>query len=368
MMKKTQIENEELLRLRVERELRSRVRRGELKKGARLPGERQLAGELAVSRGTLRSALEMLELSGFLHRVPGKGTFIRDDGVTVRNLNIGYIFPEPEISLVYQSYGNYAINSEVWRGIMEYCVARGITASFIPAQAHASERVDRALCERIKRDCSGVILPSREFPGLAALLEREKFPFCYTCPAEGSPHVFYDVEKGVGIAARKLLESRCRSVVMLNLAADSSLGGSTWEMKIRVFRREFARAGFPIPDAHIIQLPCEERGVLQALRQVLPEKRPLPDCFFTATPMISFALLHIAAERHWEIPGKVQILGYANDMNMRRTIPELTCVRLPHAAIGRTAADHLANFVLNGTPIPAQTLLEAELVPGETTR
>ena len=67
-------------------------------------------------------------------------------------------------------------------------------------------------------------------------------------------------------------------------------------------------------------------------------------------------------------PGKVQILGYANDMNMRRTIPELTCVRLPHAAIGRTAADHLANFVLNGTPIPAQTLLEAELVPGETTR
>lgn len=41
-----------------------------------LPPERQLAAELAVGRGALRRALEVLEAEGQLWRVQGKGTFL----------------------------------------------------------------------------------------------------------------------------------------------------------------------------------------------------------------------------------------------------------------------------------------------------
>ena len=361
-------ENEILLYRKVERELEERLKKGILKRGSRIPGERQLANELQVSRGTLRSALEELEKRNFLLRVPGKGTFIRDNGMTVRNMTIGYLFPEPEISLVFQNYSNYAINSEVWRGIMECCAARGAVAAFIPAQSHGSEKTNREILARLREKCSAVILPSHEFEELAELLTQENFPFCFTDFTERFPHIFYDVEGAATEAARKLLRNRCRSVIMLSLNQSSKTPlPSTWETKVEVFKREFAAAGYPIPGENIIELPCKDSGLLTALREILPEDRPLPDSFFTATPMVSFGLLHIAAERHWQIPEKVQIMGYANNMNMRRTIPELTYIELPHAAIGRTAVDHLIGKILSGREIPRETILEATLIQGETT-
>lgn len=355
-----------LLYRKVELQLENMLKEGVLKKGGRIPGERQLSEMLSVSRGTLRNALEELEKRQFLLRVPGKGTYIQDKGMTVRNIRIGYIFPEPEISLVYQNYGNYAINSEVWRGIMQCCAVRGITASFIPVPAHGSQEVNRKSFERIKNECSGVILPSREFTELAELLAEEGFPFCFTAKVPSFPHVFYDVEKGVTTAAGKLLACGCRSVKLFSLESNP-LSWNTWETKVKVFKREFAAAGFPIPEENIIELSGQETGILEKLRQALPENVPLPDSIFTATPIISFALLHIATERHWKLPEDVQIMGYANNMNMRRTIPLLTHIELPHAAIGAAAVDNLAECLFSGRKIPEKTILEATLIQGETT-
>ncbi|MEJ1159017.1 FadR/GntR family transcriptional regulator [Prosthecomicrobium sp. N25] len=58
----------ERLRVRLEDAARSGERQ--------LPPERQLAAELAVGRGALRRALEVLEAEGQIWRVQGKGTFL----------------------------------------------------------------------------------------------------------------------------------------------------------------------------------------------------------------------------------------------------------------------------------------------------
>lgn len=52
---------------------------GDLKPGDRLPGERQLAEDFAVSRVSVRAALQQLKAQGFLTAVQGGGTHVASD-------------------------------------------------------------------------------------------------------------------------------------------------------------------------------------------------------------------------------------------------------------------------------------------------
>jgi GntR family transcriptional regulator len=66
--------------VQIERWLLESIDRGELAPGDRLPGERELAGRLGVSRMTLRQALATLERDGVLVRLPGRagGAFVAE--------------------------------------------------------------------------------------------------------------------------------------------------------------------------------------------------------------------------------------------------------------------------------------------------
>lgn len=61
-------------------QIRERVRSGQLRPGDRLPAERELAQQFAVSRNTVREALRMLEISGCirLRRGATGGAFIAE--------------------------------------------------------------------------------------------------------------------------------------------------------------------------------------------------------------------------------------------------------------------------------------------------
>ena len=62
----------------IARQLETMILEGVLKPGERLPPERELAQELAVSRPSLREALQKLETVGFLESRHGGGTFVRN--------------------------------------------------------------------------------------------------------------------------------------------------------------------------------------------------------------------------------------------------------------------------------------------------
>ena len=57
--------------------LRARVIAGDWSPGSALPAESQLATEHRVALGTMRRALELLAEQGFIERIHGKGTFVR---------------------------------------------------------------------------------------------------------------------------------------------------------------------------------------------------------------------------------------------------------------------------------------------------
>ncbi|MBG0818193.1 winged helix-turn-helix domain-containing protein [Planomonospora sp. ID82291] len=55
----------------------ARIDAGELRPGARLPGERALAEEYGVALGTVRRAVEELRERELVVTLPAKGTFVR---------------------------------------------------------------------------------------------------------------------------------------------------------------------------------------------------------------------------------------------------------------------------------------------------
>ena len=63
---------------RVVDHVRRLIEKGDLKPGDRLPGERDLAVELGLSRPSVRSGLEALESMGIVVSRRGAGTFIAD--------------------------------------------------------------------------------------------------------------------------------------------------------------------------------------------------------------------------------------------------------------------------------------------------
>src|SRR5262249_8906933 len=54
-------------------------RRAGLRRGSRLPTERQLAADLGATRTSVRRALTVLEAEGRISRVVGRGTFLREE-------------------------------------------------------------------------------------------------------------------------------------------------------------------------------------------------------------------------------------------------------------------------------------------------
>lgn len=62
----------------IARQLLGQIRRHELRPGGQLPSERQLAGLFGASRGSVREALRLLELSGVIVSRQGGGNFVTD--------------------------------------------------------------------------------------------------------------------------------------------------------------------------------------------------------------------------------------------------------------------------------------------------
>jgi DNA-binding GntR family transcriptional regulator len=70
----------DLAYMRVADDIAARIGSGELRPGARLRSERDLAEHYGVSYGTIRRAMEVLRERGLIATVHGRGTFVSTTG------------------------------------------------------------------------------------------------------------------------------------------------------------------------------------------------------------------------------------------------------------------------------------------------
>lgn len=60
-------------------QIKESIKNGELKKGDRLPSERNMSEQLGVSRATVREAIRSLEIMGLVQCIQGEGNFITNN-------------------------------------------------------------------------------------------------------------------------------------------------------------------------------------------------------------------------------------------------------------------------------------------------
>ena len=74
---------------RVYRSIAERIASGELSKGDRLQGERDLSAAFGVGRTTVRRALAELQRDGLVESLPGRGSFVAGGPLSDSNVLVG---------------------------------------------------------------------------------------------------------------------------------------------------------------------------------------------------------------------------------------------------------------------------------------
>ncbi|MGB8273827.1 MAG: FadR/GntR family transcriptional regulator [Alphaproteobacteria bacterium] len=129
---------------RVAAELLSLIAGGEIRPGERLPGERQLAFLMNVSRVSVRAALQRLKAQGFVSAVQGGGT---------RVLASGAAPDAPLVELVRLSRENLRDLAEI-RASLEIWAARRAAQHATPAQIREIESVLAMMADPRRKETS----------------------------------------------------------------------------------------------------------------------------------------------------------------------------------------------------------------------
>lgn len=222
----------------IEAWLVEQVDTGALRPGDRLPGERDLAARLGVSRMTLRQALARLARHGVLVRTPGRAG--------------GAFVAEPQIECDLTGLAGF---TEVVRRANARPGARLLTAQTLPAPAHVAQRLDVAEGDpvhevrRVRTANRAVIalersyLPADLFPDL---LEQSLRGSLYQLVAERygqRPHTA--VERLEAVAAREdeaaALGVEPGAPLMLIERTASSVAGRPLEFARDLFRPDRVR-------------------------------------------------------------------------------------------------------------------------------
>lgn len=219
--------------LRIEKDIRDRLARGEWNEGDLLPTEADLTVHYGVSRMTLRLALSFLEQEGLLIRKRGKGTFAGAVGSSNR-APVAVILNDSQIE------DEHSYHDQLNRGIRMGLGKKQVP--LIPYHIPVEEGRLMALIEEDPRGAGrwgGVLtLPQHMDEQAREWLRERGIPLVYLSePPEGKPesHVELDNETGGAMAMDYLLRTgRTRPLVIDN----SSFWGRSRVRGIRRILRE----------------------------------------------------------------------------------------------------------------------------------
>jgi GntR family transcriptional regulator, arabinose operon transcriptional repressor len=349
--------------------LRALIKEGaRWKAGMRIPAERELTGEMGISRNTLRQALSILESEGYLFSEVGRGTFVNSSshwGVKAKARKsklIGLIVTDIKLD-----FGKRLV-----QGAEEYLHDRGFSL-ILCQDMRDLERTDKYLGMLLENDVKGVILD----PILTGNYEIDNARIVSRLKSEGVPVVFVDRwvprldvpcvrtnnEEITFKAIDYLMKTGHRRITVIR--------GKEWMFERRFEGVAAAAAKNGVPLETLVDITIDSHDNVAYDTQMLEE-------------VLSSSERGTAAVALSEYYGKI---AYRAMENMGIRVPEdtafvtfdhpdeslfkdgqMTYIEQPLARLGRASAQFVIDLI-EGRPVdPLVKVIKSKLVIGESTK
>jgi len=336
--------------------LRKDIAAGKYRPGTFLPAERKLCEMLNTSRGTLRSALRILQQQGLVRINRGRGVYV--------------VNAEPQKGLV-----RFAVRSPTLRGLWTGLEGMGLFIGICKAAAkrHAEavvsylepeQMTSNVIARYAAGEIQGIIHPEcSDYDALIAPLERAGVPCVvanleYDIPAPATRMDFRSVGRQ---AARHLVELGHRRIGIL-----------AGPQKLFLYREMLAgfRGGLAEDEIYLEnRWTVEVASVAEESRKAalaLLGREDRPTALFASRDVRAMGVYQACRELGLNVPEELSVISY-DDL----TWPEsrhfgLTTIAEPVERMGAEAVDLLEQWIVAGAP-PEDRVFEGELIVRSST-
>ena len=340
--------------------LRERIVSGEYAPGKRLGSVRQFAGDFDVSPVTVIKALDILESEALIRRIPMKGIYVSErlKGEN-RQLNICFAFPEKEMSPEVLQKENWALSSELQRGLLSAAAGKNAVLQFVYFEDHPEpgglnrqtaelKKYDMVIfvghqLEQLQREIAGVI------PAFRMVGDKNE-----TIPASMIP-VDYDRDAVFLRLARHIRACGCRTAGMIGMHSGETA-------KSAMFQSACEACGIAVKDRFFWRFDTVDHEILA---EKLKGERP--DFIYCMHSDLVPDIYEAAFQCGLKIGRDFQTAGIATGVTFSGLLPQYTYFRIPRFEMGYRIMSEGIEAVRSGKELSSLPLFHAELIQGKST-
>ncbi|WP_036718502.1 GntR family transcriptional regulator [Paenibacillus harenae] len=363
-----------------------KINEGDLKKGDRVPSEKELADQFNVSRITSKKALEMLSQYKLIERIQGKGSFVAEVIPELQEMKLRrpaeIADPKREaepawrtVGVILPDFGD-SFGAELIRGIEEHCSLNGCRMMMKLTYDNREEE-ETAIRSFVSLGVDGIIV----FPGHGEHYNSELlrlvldgFPIVLVdryLKGIAASAVFTDNRKAAFDATSLLFDKGLRQIGFLSSPADST---TTIEDRLTGFTDACALRGWtPKPEHFMTNLystlpqtfdAVDVRQDFENVRRFV-EMNPGLKAFVVSEYNLSLILREVLLSMGKSIPEDYQIVCF-DSPGQHFGDYLFTHVRQNEREIGRKAVQ-LVLGKLNHDETQLNHIVDHKIVPGKST-
>jgi LacI family transcriptional regulator len=254
--------------------------------------------------------------------------------------------------------------SEVLTAAQQYAQAKGYTLVVVPAGGEPAQAITAlqggaydGVILAGRATCSAPEVMELTRRGLATIVLQEH------SPDSTLPSVRVDLEEGGYLATRHLIQLGHTRIAHVTEALPQQRSRPG---RLEGYRLALREAALPFDPALVLIAPNSMEGGCEAIRTLLEMKRSRrPTAAFMYNDLMAFGALREARRHRVDVPRDLAIVGFDGVAMGQYTVPMLTTIDHPRAALGVAAIETLID-VINGNPLRTERLLPVELVIRES--
>ncbi len=328
--------------------------------GEKLPGERDLARQLGVSRPTLSAALNLLEREGIVQTKPWIGRVVTKPGrkaaVSTSNHNVALVLP---IALS-------AVEPRVlfWIDELRETLAK---------EQHQLEIVSRSNLYSNKPQAGLDELQRRVRPSAWVLLRSTRAMQEWFAKSRLPAVIAGSRHEGVRLpAVDRDQTAACRHAAGLfsakghrHLAMLTPQAAAAGDLNSETGFKAGAAAAGPNVVATVVRHDGTVSGICIALDRLLAHKSP-PTAFLVAQAGYALTALGHLIQRGLKFPENAALIARDHDTFLDDVVPSVARYRIAPEAFAQKLSRIVVELTSGGNPPPREHLLMPQFIPGRT--